>query len=144
MICYCWYTYSHSKKMLMYGSLEASATSKYRCLVIFEALESVSGSPKLTFSREWPDGKEAYPIPYKKAKRRSSLDLTHCNLLTFLLLLLLKVVENPVLFRSQTTMRLCLLSLPYVGCCRLLHWQERLQSETSNVFQHVLPNWEKK
>lgn len=48
----------------MYGSLEASATSKYPCLVIFEVFQ---GPLKLTFSREWPNGKEAYPIPYKKA-----------------------------------------------------------------------------
>lgn len=33
--------------MLMYGSLEASATSKYRYLVSLEALEGVSGSPKI-------------------------------------------------------------------------------------------------
>ena len=93
----------------MYGSLEASATSKYRCLVIFEALESVSGSPKTNIFQgmaRWKRG-VSHLISYKKAKRRSSLDLTHCSLLTFLLLLLLKLVENPVLFRGQTTMRLC-------------------------------------
>lgn len=88
----------------MHGSLEASATSKYRCLVILEVFQ---GPLKLTFAREWPNGKEAYPITYKKAKRRSSEGLTHCNLLTFFLHLLLKLVENPVLFRDQTTMRLC-------------------------------------
>ena len=88
----------------MHGSLEASATSKYRCLVILEVFQ---GPLKLTFAREWPNGKEAYPITYKKAKRRLSEGLTHCNLLTFFLHLLLKLVENPVLFRDQTTMRLC-------------------------------------
>ena len=150
MICYCWSTDSHSKKMLMYGSLKASATNKYRCLVILEALQSVSGSPKIRIFRgmaQWKRGVYPplhYTTQLHHAKRRSSLDLTYWNLLTFLLLLLLKLVENPVLFRGQTTMRLCWLYLPYVGCCRLLHSQERLRSETSNVFQHVLPNWEEK
>ena len=65
----------------MYGSLEASATSKYRCLVIFEALESVSGSPKTNIFQgmaRWKRG-VSHLISYKKAKRRSSLDLTHCT-----------------------------------------------------------------
>ena len=154
MICYYWSTYSHSKKTLMCGSLKASATNKYHCLVILEALQSVSGSPKIRIFRgmaQWKRGVFPPPPPplhyttqLRHAKRRSSLDLTYWNLLTFLLLLLLKLVENPVLFRGQTTMRLCWLYLPYVGCCRLLHSQERLRSETSNVFQHVLPNWEEK
>ena len=50
--------------MLMYGSLKASATNKYRCLVILEALQSVSGAPKIIIVRgmaQWKSG--VFPPP---------------------------------------------------------------------------------
>ena len=65
---------------------------------------------KLAFSRAWPNGKEEYPLPYitqRSCAAQKGARLTYCNLLTFLLLLLLNLVENPVLFKGHTTMRLC-------------------------------------
>ena len=56
----------------MHGSLEASATSKYRCLVILEVFQ---GPLKLTFSREWPNGKEAYPISSTKRQKGARLKI---------------------------------------------------------------------
>ena len=53
----------------MYGSLEASATSKYRCLVIFEALESVSGSPKTNIFQGMARRKRGVSHPLQKGKK---------------------------------------------------------------------------
>ena len=53
----------------MYGSLEASATSKYRRLVILEALESVSGSPKINIFQGMAQWKRGVSNLLQKGKK---------------------------------------------------------------------------